>query len=334
MNADPEASVATTLPEKPDRPARWAMQRMVAWALIGLGVLAFVIAGDVRTNWVVGDVAPDPGGEVGLPRLGTLAVLLGLALLARHQVIARRSLPEDRYRGPSVLLLLTLIVGLSIFLVLPVRGSINLAFDGGLPDLPPVVIWTFATHVAALLVMWIVLRARPMPGLQLFADSDRTRHALLGVAVGIPTQIAVLVLVVTIGAGEEALLQVPTGPPVGPFAPGVPVWLGVASSVVIAPVAEELFFRGLALRAWLREYGVWPALVCSSVLFGLVHFGLNPLDGLAAELPRLAILAAGGLVLAVLALRTGSLTAPIAAHTTMNGLTVIVSLALFTAMQP
>jgi hypothetical protein len=99
-------------------------------------------------------------------------------------------------------------------------------------------------------------------------------------------------------------------------------------------VAEELFFRGLALRAWSREYGARSALVGSSVLFGLVHFGLSPLDGFVADLPRLAILAAGGLVLGLLALRTGSLTAPIAAHATMNGLTLIVMLALFGTIEP
>ena len=76
------------------------------------------------------------------------------------------------------------------------------------------------------------------------------------------------------------------------------------------------------------------ALIGTSVLFGLVNFGLSPLDGLAAELPRLLILSGGGLVLGVLALRIGSLTAPIAAHATMNALTMAVSLALYAALQP
>ena len=264
---------------------------------------------------------------------GTIAALLGLVLLARHQVIARRALPADRYRGPSVLLLLALIAGLSTFLVLPVRGGINLVFEGGVPDLVPLLIWAFSGHAAMLLVTWMLVRSGPMPGRRLFSDPHRARHLLIGVAVGIPTQILVLVLVVAT-AGVERLLQVPTGPPVGPLALGLPVWLTAISSIVMAPVAEELFFRGLAFRAWSREYGAGPALVGSSVLFGLVHFGLTPLDGFVAELPRLAILAAGGLVLGLLALRTGSLTAPIAAHATMNGLTLIVMLALLGPIQP
>jgi membrane protease YdiL (CAAX protease family) len=327
VSGEPEVGAAVADLEPVDLPARWPLRRVVAWALIGIGVLAFIVAGDVRTNWIVGDIAPELG-EVALPRLGTIAVLIGLTLLAWHQAIARKGLPANRYRGPSVLVLLVLIAGLSTLLVLPVRGTINLAFEGGVPDLVPVLIWVISTHAALLIVTWLVLRAEPMPGLRLFADSRPMRHFLIGVAVGIPTQIAVLVLAAALAGLEEGLIQVPTGPPVGIFLPGVPLWLGALTSIVLAPIAEELFFRGLALNAWLREYGLWPALLASSALFGLVHFGLAPVDLLPPELPRLAVLAGGGVVLGLLALRTGSLIAPITAHAAMNGVTVLAWLAI------
>jgi membrane protease YdiL (CAAX protease family) len=196
-----------------------------------------------------------------------------------------------------------------------------------------VMIWVISAHVAALYVTWLVLRSNPMPGLRLFADSRRVRHVLIGVGVGIPTQIAVLTLVIAVAGADEALFQVPSGPPVGLFAPGVPLWLGTVISILLAPVAEELFFRGLALNAWRREYGFWLALIGSSLLFGLVHFGLAPLEALPPELPRLAVLAGGGLVLGVLAIRTGSLTAPVTAHATMNGLTLVLWLTLTGSVQ-
>ncbi len=110
--------------------------------------------------------------------------------------------------------------------------------------------------------------------------------------------------------------------------PGQPLWLFALSSVVLAPVAEELFFRGLVLHAWLREYGRWVALIGSSALFGLVHYGLFPLEGLLPELPWLAIPAAAGMLLGFLALRTGSLVAPLAAHATANFVNLLVALAL------
>lgn len=310
--------------------ARWPMRRVIAWALILASVVAFVVAGDVRTNWIIGDTAPELG-EVALPRLGTIALMLGLAMLAWHQIRARRSLPDTRYRGPSVLALLALIAGLSVLIVLPIRSSINSALEGGIPDLPPVLIWTIATPLATLLVTWLVLRSRPMPGLKLFRDTRPIRHALIGIAVGGAAQVVLLGVVVSIASGltQEPMLQVPAAPPLPSLLlPGQPLWLGIVSSMVLAPVAEEVFFRGLVLHAWLREYGRWVALVGSSVVFGLVHFGLDPIEGLLPELPWLALPAASGLTLGLLALRTGSLIAPIAAHATMNAVTLFLALAL------
>jgi membrane protease YdiL (CAAX protease family) len=305
------------------------MRRVVAWALIVAGIVAFLVAGDVRTNWVIGDLAPELG-EVALPRLGTIALMLGLALLAWHQARARRWLSETRYRGPSVLVLLALIAGLSVLIVLPVRSSINLALDGGIPDLAPVLIWTVAAPIATLLVTGIGFRGNPMPGLRLFRDARPVRHVAIGIGVGAATQIVLLAVVLTTASvlTREPVLQVPAGPLPGVLLPGQPLWLGAVSSLVLAPVSEELFFRGLALHAWLREYGRWVALIGSSVVFGLVHYGLNPLEGLLPDLPWLAIPAVSGLVLGHLAVRTESLIAPITAHATMNAITLLLLLGL------
>jgi uncharacterized protein len=91
-----------------------------------------------------------------------------------------------------------------------------------------------------------------------------------------------------------------------------------ALAVVLTPPVEEIFFRGFVLRAWQREYGLAFGLVGSSLLFGLVHFGLNPIEALPAALPDLLIKSLVGLALGLLAIRTGSLVAPIAAHATLN----------------
>jgi membrane protease YdiL (CAAX protease family) len=306
---------------------RWPLQRIAGWALIGLGIVAFVVAGDVRTNWVIGDLAPELG-EVALPRLGSIAAMVGLALLAWHQVRARRSLPEDRYRGPSILVLFAIAVGLAVFVVLPVRQSINLLFEGGVPDLTSVLFWQLGPALSLLVLSVLVLRTAALSRLRLFADARPVHHVMIGIGVGAATQIGVLAVAQllerltpgpvfqTWGEGLEILVP-----------PGVPVLVAIAASVVLAPLAEEVFYRGLALNAWLREYGVWPALIGSALLFGLAHYGLNPIEYFADDVPRLALLSAGGLVLGLLAVRTGSLIAPIAAHATMNGLIFLIGLA-------
>jgi uncharacterized protein len=82
--------------------------------------------------------------------------------------------------------------------------------------------------------------------------------------------------------------------------------------VVGAPVVEELFFRGLLLRALRDRFGPAPAVVVSGVLFGLAHF--EPL--------QLPVLAGFGVVLGILALRTGRLGPGICAHAAFNALAV------------
>jgi CAAX protease family protein len=82
---------------------------------------------------------------------------------------------------------------------------------------------------------------------------------------------------------------------------------------VIAPVAEEVFFRGYffgALRNW---RGFWPAALLTGLVFGGVHAGgTDPVF-----LVPLAIL---GFMLCVVRERTGSLLPCIALHATNNAL--------------
>ena len=78
--------------------------------------------------------------------------------------------------------------------------------------------------------------------------------------------------------------------------------------VVVAPVAEELFFRGLVLRGYVRCYGPAKAVWGSAVLFAVFH--LNPWQAVLA-LPL-------GLAFAWLVLRTGSLVPAILGHAMVN----------------
>jgi CAAX protease family protein len=87
---------------------------------------------------------------------------------------------------------------------------------------------------------------------------------------------------------------------------------------VIAPIAEEVFFRGFlfgALRRWIRigpgEFGTWVAAAITGVLFGLVHSG-------SASPQYLVPLGFLGFVLCVLRWRTGSLYPCIALHCINN----------------
>lgn len=90
------------------------------------------------------------------------------------------------------------------------------------------------------------------------------------------------------------------------------VVIGV-SVVVVAPVVEELFFRGLLLGAMRRRWGAVAAVVASSVVFGATHF--QPL--------LLPALATAGAVFAVSAVRTRRLGTAIAVHAAFNATTFV-----------
>ncbi len=86
--------------------------------------------------------------------------------------------------------------------------------------------------------------------------------------------------------------------------------LGVLSIVLLAPVAEELLFRGAVQRQLMVTWHHPAGAVCASALiFGLVH--ANP-----AQMPFAALM---GLVLGWVYYRTGSLLLCIVMHLVNNG---------------
>jgi len=48
-------------------------------------------------------------------------------------------------------------------------------------------------------------------------------------------------------------------------------WGALLTAVVVAPLTEELFFRGLILRGFLNNYSVRKSVVVSALLFGIFH---------------------------------------------------------------
>ncbi len=96
-----------------------------------------------------------------------------------------------------------------------------------------------------------------------------------------------------------------------PWAPIV-LWIG---AVIVAPIAEESFFRGL-VQTVLGSHGRrrWAAVVVTSILFGFAHASQWQV------VPALALL---GLILGVLYERSGMLFTPILLHALFNLKTLV-----------
>jgi membrane protease YdiL (CAAX protease family) len=77
----------------------------------------------------------------------------------------------------------------------------------------------------------------------------------------------------------------------------------VVAAVLVAPVLEELLFRGVVLRGLMLRLGFWPAALVSSACFGAFHA-----TGAGVEaVPVVVATAVFGLGLCVLTRRTGRL---------------------------
>ncbi|MCD9623254.1 CPBP family intramembrane glutamic endopeptidase [Rhabdothermincola salaria] len=121
----------------------------------------------------------------------------------------------------------------------------------------------------------------------------------------------------TIISGDES----PTNADFLPSSPGLLGALALWFLVGVAtPVAEELFFRGLMLRAVGRRWGLPAGVALSSIVFGFFHANALSFSGLFI----VAVTASYGAVFALLVVRAeGRLGPAIVAHAVVNSVAVV-----------
>ena len=94
-------------------------------------------------------------------------------------------------------------------------------------------------------------------------------------------------------------------------------------AALVAPVCEELLFRGLLLRALRRRMSPTAAVIVQALAFALAHPMLSPTLGDFAVVPALFLL---GAVSGIVAVRKGDLSASILMHIGFNLVTTLLAL--------
>ncbi len=84
--------------------------------------------------------------------------------------------------------------------------------------------------------------------------------------------------------------------------------------VILAPVSEELFYRGMVYPVLRKHLGVVGGAILTGVVFGLAHF----------DLWRAIPLALGGAVLCYFYEKSGSIYVPMVAHGLWNGIMTLI----------
>lgn len=311
-----------SLPTGPHPTAGPTTVRMPRWPgvvlAVGGGLLAIgaLSAGALAVQGQLG--VDDPAMLGWLAIIGAVAFVAGLLYLAIRQIRVRRHLPPERYRGPAVLLLVLLVLASAFLLTVPfAEDAAALVLGEGDLTLLGAIVILVSTQVALLGVSWLlVFRPGALAGLPSLPGRNAAGAIVSGVGWGVLAWLmatlvaaAVVLLLERIGiepepqAAERAIAMLDP-------------WLVILAVVILAPVAEEIFFRGVVFNALLREGGRRWAFIGSSVLFAIIHISL------VALLPIFLL----GLALAWIYRRTDNLLAPIAMHATVNGISVALAL--------
>jgi len=310
-------------PTSPDRDLlrRHRALQAISVVLIAAGIVLPIVA-LATTKDLLSDVE-DPAavqrllGPLLLLVVGGLLLVVGLVLNAIRSLIVRAALPPERYRGPAVFVLLLMALILGTIVALGAGDAALALFNGGPLSVGGSLLLLTSTQIGLLVVTGaLVVAPRALAGVRLVGNTGLVRSLLIGLGAAIPAWIGATLL----GALAATLLQAvglteQAGPVDDFIKRGDPTVILIAF-LLVAPVAEEIFFRGVVFNAWERERGVWVAVIGSALLFAAIHTSLFAL------VPIFAL----GVTLALVYRSTRSLAATIALHAGFNAISVAIAL--------
>jgi membrane protease YdiL (CAAX protease family) len=261
-----------------------------------------------------------------------LLILVGIGLFATWLIrtsLGRRSLihspPRRNCISPFAAFVLFSVWFLGIYLLQSVVVTLTGPLEGERGAFRTNV--TFCAGAAVtIVVIFAVARVRFARGLKGFGFRLRTVPRDLGVAfVSLwavwPLVLAMIVLTTAVGrAFRGQNFEMPQHRELELMAEFPGVFLRILIiflAVVIAPLLEEVLFRGL-LQTVIRSYvgRPWPAVIVTSILFAMVHENLE-------HWPALFVL---GMGLGYVYEKSGSLFQPIFMHALFNGVTIVAAL--------
>ena len=139
-----------------------------------------------------------------------------------------------------------------------------------------------------------------------------------------------LVLVSAFGVTPDSPLP-PASDPAG-------LVLNLIAGAILAPIGEELFFRGFATTAWVKGLGVTRGIVRGGLFFAFIHVlqiqATSVTEGLAVAFIAFAVRVPIGLMLGWLFIRRDTIWAPIGLHAAFNGILVLIAATVSQAPVP
>jgi hypothetical protein len=284
---------------------------LVGWIATVMGLAVLVVsllsAGSAAAPWLF--------------LAGLLVLALGVVSAAGSQAVERSRRTDLAYRGPSPVLVFIVVVPVTLIGILVVLAPLSaLGLDARSP-----IATTLSLLLTMLVYVGIVRLLVVGPGSLAWRDMGLAlpaRTAVRDLAIGAAFAVVTLLLGGILSRFLEPSPNVlpPAGNPLGLMA-------NLVSAVILAPIGEELFFRGFATTAWARAIGVGPAVIRGALFFAIAHvvtlFDSSFAEGAQRALFSFLALLPVGIALGWLFLKRGSLYAAIGLHGAFNAIQLV-----------
>lgn len=325
--ADPveKAQAAEALPSTRPGAATFTIEGRAAPGLFVVGWLASILGLSIVFVGALG------GSTLLLYVVGPALLSLGLVAGAGNQAIERRA-RRELYAGPSPFVVFAAIVAVSYFIGAILGVVLEVLFaavDLELGGPPGQLLGGLLTAVVFIgLVRLLVVGTGALTwhemGLRPF-DRIAIRDLLHGAAWALP----VIFVTGLVAAVLVEIFKVVNPSPLPPTGQLGGLLVQLLAGALIAPIAEEIVFRGFAVTAWRRTIGAQRAVIRAALLFALAHVvaiqaasfgeavGLIAV-GMGTRLP--VAYALGRLFVA-----KGSLWAPIGLHAAFNAVLLVLA---------
>jgi membrane protease YdiL (CAAX protease family) len=278
---------------------------LVGWlgTLLGLGTAVIGVLGGAGPVFV----------------LGIVVLAIGLLAAGGSQALERARQVDRAYRGPSPWLVFAAVIALSLAVQVVI---VIVAKGAGIATTVPL-LTTFLLGATALVYAFVVRFLVVGTGALTWREMGLRRpdgRALSDLGAGAFLGIPLVFLTGLLAAALAQVLPIPPSP-LPDATSGVDVIANLLTAAIIAPIGEELFFRGFATTAWARTLAPTPAIVRGALFFALAH--VLTLGDVQQSVYAFVVRLPVGLALGWIFLQRRSLYASIGLHAMFNAIPVL-----------
>jgi membrane protease YdiL (CAAX protease family) len=326
---DPESAAPESPESPPARPGAttFTIEGRASPALFVIAWLASLLGLAIAVSGLLG------GSLLLFGLVGPAFLSVGLIAACGNQAFERRARGAP-YAGPSPFLAFATMVVL-IVLVSFVVGFVLQAILGPGRDADAPIVELVSSLLTAAVFIGTVRLTVVGTGALSWGDMQIRRfdrRALSDAAGSAVLALPVIFVTGLLAAALFAIFQVTPEAPLPPTGTTGGLLLQLLVGAVIAPVSEEIVFRGFSITAWERGIGSNRAIVRASLLFALAHaLGLEvPSDSTLFQMVGLVVTATAvrlpvAFVLGWVFVRRRSIWASIGLHATFNAILLILA---------